>query len=225
LRRFLSRHDNESASVIVKRAILLTAVGAAAVVAFADDGATAPSRIVDRTLVCTPVQLGGGVRDLNVVTSPRNGPLLVGTVRAVSVGYIGVFSGAHVPDADLVVVRARTQERYQQQPQPPGVYANFRRCSRARATISLSPRGLPGPPVEFGTHGECGVRGRVLVRVRAVLQSPTSWLPAVAPYAGARKDVLSATIALRSERTRRPIALIQLGRSGTTRLWTSAGCS
>jgi hypothetical protein len=64
----------------------------------------------------------------------------------------------------------------------------------------------------------------VLVRVRAVLQSPTSWLPAVAPYAGARKDVLEATIAVRSERARRPIAFVQLGRAGTTKLWTSAGC-
>lgn len=208
-----------------RRSLLLAAAAVAAVVASAEVGASAPSRIVDRTLVCTPVQIGGGVRDLDVVTSPRNGPLLVGTVRAVSVGYIGVFSGAHVPDADLVVVRARTQERYQQQPQPPGVYANFRRCSRARATVPLSPRGLPGPATRFGTKGECSVRGRVLMRVRAVLQSPTSWLPAAAPYAGARKDVVEATIAIRSERTRRPIALIQLGRAGTTKLWTAPGCA
>jgi hypothetical protein len=211
--------------MIVKRLVPLGMAAVAAVVAPVQLDAATPTRIVDRTFVCTPYALYGGTRDLDVVTSPRNGPLLVGTVRAVSVGYIGVSSGAGVPSSDLVIVRARTQERFQQQPQAPGVYANAGRCSRVRTTVRLSPRGLPGPPVRFGTNGECAVRGRVLVRVRAVLQSPTSWLPAVPPYVGARKDVLEATVAVRSERTRRPIALIQLGRSGTTKLWTSPGCS
>jgi len=199
-------------------------VAVVAAVASAQVEAATPTRVVDRTLVCTPYALYGGVRDLDLVTSPRDGPLLVGTVRAVSVGYIGVSSGAGVPTSDLVIVRRRTQERFQQQPQAPGVYANVGRCSRARERVPLSSRGLPGPPVRFGTQEECGVRGRVLVRVRAVLQSPTSWLPAAPPYVGARKDVVEATLAVRSERTRRPIALIQLGREGTTKLWTSAGC-
>jgi hypothetical protein len=190
----------------------------------AEVGGGAPSRIVDRTLVCTPFALYGGMRDLDVITSPRGGPLLRGTVRAISVGYISVGSGPG-SSADLVVVRASPQERYQQQTQAPGVYANARRCSRTQMSVPLSPRGLAGPPVRYATSDDCGVRGRVLVRVRALLESPTSWLGSSGPYAGARKDVLEGTIAIRSERTRRPLALLQLDRSGKTKLWTSAECA
>jgi hypothetical protein len=192
--------------------------------ATAEVGGGAPSRIVDRTLVCTPFALSAGLRDVDVITSPRGGPLLRGTVRADSVGYIALGSGAG-SSADLVLVRARPQERYQQQPQAPGVYANTRRCSRAKASLPLSPRGLAGSPVKYASSDECGVRGRVLVRVRAVLESPTSWLGASGPYAGARKNVLEGMIAIRSERTRRPLAVLQLDRSGETKLWTSASCT
>jgi hypothetical protein len=185
----------------------------------------AASRIIDRTLVCTPFALYGGVRDLDVVASPRGDKLLRGTVYAISVGYIGVSSGPDASGSDLVIARSHTQERYQQQPQAPGVYVNARRCSRVRTMVPLSPRGLPGPPVRFSTEGKCSLRGRVLVRLRAALQSPTSWLPAAPPYVGARREVVEATVAVRRESTRRPIALIQLGRSGTTKLWTAPACS
>ena len=164
-------------------------------------------------------------RDLDVVASPRGDKFLRGTVYAISVGYIGVSSGPDASGSDLVIARSHTQERYQQQPQAPGVYVNARRCSRVRTMVPLSPRGLPGPPVRFSTEGKCSLLGRVLVRVRAVLQSPTSWLPAAPPYVGARRDVVEATVAVRRERTRRPLALIQLGRSGTTKLWTAPACS
>ena len=204
-------------------AIVVTFVALIAVAA-AELGAGAPSRIVDRTLVCTPFTLHGGLRDLDVITSPRGGPLLRGTVRAISVGYIAVGSGPG-SSADLVLVRASPQERYQQQTQAPGVYSNARRCSRTQASVPLSSRGLAGPPVRYATSDDCSVRGRVLVRVRAVLESPTSWLGTRGPYAGARKNVLEGTIAIRSERTRRPLALLQLDRSGKTKHWTAAACS
>jgi hypothetical protein len=191
----------------------------------AGTGAGAPARIIDRTFVCTPSASYGGAPNLDVVTSPRGGILLHGTVRAISVGYVGVSSGADVATSDLVIVRARTQERYQQQPQPPGVYVNAPRCSRVRTTVPLSPRGLPGPPVRFGTEGKCAVRGRVLVRVRTVLQAPTSWLPAEPPYAGARRNVVAAKVAIRSQRSHEPLGLIELDSAGKTKLWTSGACS
>jgi hypothetical protein len=187
-------------------------------------GSGAPARVVDRTFVCTPSALYGGVGDLDLISSPRDGPLLRGTVRAISTGYIGIGSGADAQASDLVTVRARTQERYQQEPQAPGVYMNARRCTRARSAIPLRPQGLPGPPVRFGSAPACPIRGRVLIRVRASLESPTSWLPSAPPYAGVRKNVVEATLAVRSERTRKPIGFIQLARSGTTKLWAAPGC-
>jgi hypothetical protein len=65
----------------------------------------------------------------------------------------------------------------------------------------------------------------VLVRVRATLESPTSWLPATPTSAGARKNVVEASIAVRTEGTDRPLGLIELNRSGETKLWTSSACS
>jgi hypothetical protein len=65
----------------------------------------------------------------------------------------------------------------------------------------------------------------VLVRLRAVLEAPTLWGRAARPYFGARRNVVEATIAIRSERNRRPIALLKLDRAGETRLWVSPTCS
>jgi hypothetical protein len=44
-------------------------------------------------------------------------------------------------------------------------------------------------------------------------------------YDGARRQVVEAAVAVRSERTGKPVAFVELGRAGKTRLWTSPGCS
>jgi hypothetical protein len=202
----------------------LLAAEATSALPTAEVGVSAPSRIVDRTFRCTPLPLAGGFRDLDVATAPRGGSLPRGTVRAVSSGYIGIGSGPDDFVADLVAVRARLQERALQRPLAPGVHARVRRCAGVRASVPLSPRGLPGPPVGYTTDGQCAVRGRVLVRVRATLQSPAFWRPVDRLFVGVRRNVIEAMVAVRSERTRRPIAFMVLGRSGTTRLWTSGAC-
>lgn len=71
----------------------------------------------------------------------------------------------------------------------------------------------------------CPIRGRILVRVRAVLQSPALWQGADRSYVGVRRNVVEAKIAVKSERTRKPISLIQLDRAGETRLWLSSDCT
>jgi hypothetical protein len=109
-------------------------------------------------------------------------------------------------------------------PFPPGAYADARRCAAARVSVPLSAKGLPGPPVRFDQEADCEVRGRILVRLRAVLEAPTPWRPAQAPYVGARRNVVEAKIAVRSDRTRRPLALLELDRAGKTRLWVSPAC-
>jgi hypothetical protein len=206
-----------------KHALLLLAATVTWVAA--TEAASTPPRIVDRTFRCTSAVLYGGVRQLDVTASPRGSLGAGGRSDDVSPGYISVGSGAArgVFD-DLVFARSRSETRRASTPFPPGVYADTRRCAAARASLPLSSKGLPGPPIRFDREADCEVRGRVLVRVRAVLEAPTAWQPATPPVAGARRNVLEATIAVRSERTRRPLALLKLDGAGATRLWLASGC-
>jgi hypothetical protein len=203
---------------------LLLVTGVTAVV-IAEGAVAAPSRIVDRTFRCTPAVLYGAVRQLDVTTSPRGSLGAGGRSDDVSPGYISVGSGAArgVFD-DLVFARARSETRHASTPLPPGVYVDARRCARARVRLPLSPKGLPGAPIRFDREADCEVRGRVLVRVRAVLDAPAAWQPASPPWAGTRRNVVEATIAVRSERTRRPLALLGLNDAGATRLWFASAC-
>jgi hypothetical protein len=218
----------------VRRARWLVPVALAAIAALSPQSTSgAPVRVVDRTFRCAPLPLVSGLRDLDVATAPRGATFTRGAVRATSTGYVGTGSGVEDFGSDLVSVRARSQTRYEQRPLPPGVsdvpfppgvYASLRRCVATRASVPLSPQGLAGAPVAYATEGECAVRGRVLVRVRAVLQSPAPWRRQDRQVVGARRNVVEAAIAVRNQRTRRPIAFMELGRSGTTKLWTSSAC-
>jgi hypothetical protein len=191
------------------------------------NGAESASRIIDRTFRCTPVALYGGVRELDIVAKPRGSPGgRGGLLSDLSGGYISAISGPQTrPGSELIQVSARPEPRWQNTTLPPGVYANLRRCRPARMRVPLSTKGLPGPPVEFAQDADCDVRGRVLVRVRAVLEAPTAWSRKEQPYFGARRNVVEARIAVRTERTRRPIGLVEVNAAGDTRLWASSGCS
>ena len=214
---------------MVRRILWLTATTVAAVAAMpAERGGGAPSRVVDRTLVCTLVAPLGGARDLDVSASP---PIVDEfhnyTVPAqIGVGSGLVLAGSVANSSNRVFVRARLDQlEGVGRSVPPGVYASTRSCSATRAAVPLSSRGLPGPPVEFGKGVECEIRGRVLVRVRAVLQSSAAWRRVQGGYAGAREGVVEAALAVRTQRGRHPVAFIQLGRTGKTKLWTVGSCS
>jgi hypothetical protein len=197
-------------------------------VAAAVPGEGAPSRVVDRTFRCAVAPLYGGIRELDVTAKPKGSLGNGGRSDDVSPGYVSVGSGpASGAFDDLVFARTRLEERgvAPGDPFPPGVYVDVRRCGAVRISVPLSAKGFPGPPVRFDTDADCEIRGRVLVRLRAVLEGPTLWGRAARPYFGARRNVVEATIAIRSERTRRPIALLALDSAGETRLWVSSTCS
>ena len=68
-------------------------------------------------------------------------------------------------------------------------------------------------------------RGRVIIRVRATLELNVSWqAPVIDAFDGAQSDVLKAAVAIRSERTGKPLAYMELERSGKTKLWYSPPC-
>lgn len=186
-------------------------------------GSSAPSRIVDRTFVCTPIAYGGA-RDLDVWASPlRSDSRWVWKFQA----HLVVRTGTTLPDTDLVYVRARAQGGIGQSwpfPGPAGVFANERRCSPSRARIPLSPTSLPGPPTRWYTTATCQLHGRVVVRVRALLAAPTEWRPTRGAFAGARKSVEEASLAVRSERTGAPLAFMEVDESGRTRFWGAPLC-
>lgn len=191
----------------------------------AEVGAPAASRIIDRTFRCTPVALGDGLREIDVVAAPLGATEYVsGPSPSPSPGALGVSSGGFSPTSELVSARAAAWERFRNRRVPEGIYVSHGRCSSTRDSVRLSPTGLPGPPVPWWERKSCLVRGRVLVRVRAVLQAPATWQRIDATYVGARRSVVEAALAIRSERGK-PIAFVELGPAGKTRLWTSSGCS
>ncbi len=198
----------------------LIAVTCVVALASIGSGTSAPSRTVDRTFVCTPL-LAGGARELDLWASPpRDDPW---TIPA----YLVARTGTTLPSEDLVYVRARTQGKIGWTSPfsgPGGVYAHSRRCSPARASVALSSKGLPGTPTGWYSPVSCTLRGRVLVRVRALLSAPAGWGRAGPLFQGARKDVLEASLAIRSERTGEPLAFMTLNRAGETRLWSSSRC-
>jgi hypothetical protein len=183
-------------------------------------------RVIDRRLTCNLVSPLGSTRDLDVIASPP----YVDRFRNFSIpAFLGSSSGrvlaGPVSDrANLVFVRARPHNVFGRN-LPPGVYANMTSCSATGKAIALSSRGLPGPPVQFEQVAECELRGRVLIRVRASLQTSAAWRPIQEGYVGAQANVREAKLAVRSERTGRALAFMELGAAGKTRSWVSRGCS
>jgi hypothetical protein len=184
------------------------------------------SRIIDRTFRCTPVALGAGLRDLDVEAVPIRAREDYNPSQSPSPGFIGVATGSWDAGSELVSIRARGWQRFETTYSAQGVYASIKRCAASRVSLPLSARGLSGPSIQWAEHGTCLVRGRVLVRVRVTLQSPAWWLIDTSfANVGARSNVVVGALAMRSERTGKPIAYMELDRAGKTRLWLSPNCS
>ncbi|MEX2210663.1 MAG: hypothetical protein WD689_02730 [Gaiellaceae bacterium] len=175
--------------------------------------------VVDRTFVCTPAY--GRV---NVVASPR-GSGASDLYVVDSAGYVRVSSGPGSFAADLVAA-ARPGMRSWVKRFPGAVYASSRRCTSVSASVPLSRAGLPGPALEWWTRWRCRVRGRVLIRVRAVVEATSSWGPIPGTsYTGTRGTLREASMVVRDEVSRRPLAFVELDRAGKTSTWTSTGAN
>lgn len=200
------------------------AIPLALVVAMVASGSTATGAtvaVIDRTFACNPSY---DVAHLTV--SPRGTPQTGGTVSS---GYARLTSGAGGdPLADLVAF-ARPGPRNPGTRFPAAVYASVRRCAEIRAPIPLSRAGLPGPPVAFPSVAECMVRRKMIARVRAVLATPAPWRRLGGQfrrtYVGVAGRVVSAELALRDQRTGKPLAFVTMNSSGQTKLWSSFQCS
>lgn len=210
-----------------RRAVRVLAIGltcACALVAVGS-GTPAPSRIVDRTFVCNPIAYGG-VSDIDVKAGPHEPPDRFGYATA---AHLIVRTGTTLPAGDLVFVRAQAQERTggwaPPFPGPAGVYAHAQRCKPTRSKVELSADGFAGPPLRFESDLTCGIRGSVVVRVRARLAAAADWRRAYEPFlVGARGGVDEAWLAVRAARSGASLAYMTVDRAGT-RLWASPRCS
>jgi hypothetical protein len=190
-----------------------------AVVASLFIAATAQATL-DKTFVCSP-QFG----DLDVLASPR-GDHAFATARTTSSGYLGLNTGSIGGRASLVHVRARREKSGipNVAAQPEGIYAGAGRCFLSRKTVPLTSRGLAGPPVVWAKDYTCLVKGRLVVRVRAEVAT-TGWRRVDGNFFGVRTNVFTAQLAVRSERTGKPIAFGTMDAAGRTKLWVARGCS
>ena len=184
----------------------------------------AASRVIDLTFGCTPAVLSGRLRVSDVTAVPIRAAEPGIPFQQRSPGFIGVASGGWGPGSELVSIRARGWQRFATVYSDEGVYASIKRCSWSRISLPLTAKGLPGPPVRWAEQVTCAARGRILIRVRATLQSPSPWQPLSDSYDGAPRNVVEAALAVRSERTGKPIAYMEFGRDRKTKLWYSPTC-
>jgi hypothetical protein len=202
----------------VRGAAVLAAVAALALAAYAQ--ARPATAVLDKTLICTLEY-----NDVNLLASPR-GDLAFATAQMISSGFLGVSSADTDHLSHLVAVRARDERSTVGSSRgPQGVYARARRCFLSRKSVPLSSAGLPGPPVVWKKDYSCTVRGRIVVRVRAVLAASASWRRVDDQHFGVRANIVSAKLAVRSEKTGKPLAFSTLDSAGKTKLWVANRCS
>ena len=173
---------------------------------------------LDRTFVCTP-QDG----DVDVMASPR-GDYAFATARTISSGYLGLNTGFLGGRANLVHVRARREKSDAGAAAvPEGVYAGAGRCFLSRKTAALTSRGLAGPPVVWAKDYTCTVKGRLVVRIRGHVAT-SGWYRTDDAFFGVRTNVFTGQLAVRSERTGKPLAFGTMDAAGKTKLWVASSC-
>lgn len=174
--------------------LALLVVSVAAGVARSSSASPSASRIIDRTFSCSVERLVGGYPDRYVVQAVR-----IGISRATKTypGSVGL-SDRGADESLAAFRRGPTAGQL-----TGGIWVNARRCAPARASVPLSPQGLPSRPSRYGRF-ECSGFGRILVRVRARATRPASWLQRQGLFmvTGTLRD---ATLAVRTLPTRRPV--------------------
>ena len=179
-------------------AIVLLVVGSPLVARGRSGSAFAGNNVVrtveDTTVVCTLPQLHGMSAVVLSYTANYTG----------SNGYpasLGAYSGATTSPSLVYVLSAPSGV------QTKGVFVDRKRCARTRVSVPLTHPGLPGPPDQLHTF-TCLARGRLLIRARAVWD----------------RRGLTASVAVRSYATRKPVAFGFIDRSGLGGLYTSRAC-
>lgn len=211
------------------RLVLLTLVCTCCAAASAAAGST-PAReaagtlsTLDRTFSCRPDALAPGVRELDALAIPAGSSWTGARQERPSPGYLSLNTGGWKPGAELVAVRAKVWQRFGAAT-PPGVFTLSASCRAARGAVPLEPKGLDGP-TRWAESVSCLLPGRVIVRVRATLQSAAPWQRASQSQFGASRNVVAATLSVRKEKARTPFVVLKLDAKGRTTMWSSPDCN
>jgi hypothetical protein len=193
------------------------------------------SRVIDRTVLCA-TDPAGGIYEIEIRTNegfrsgrgawekPATGALTTGSTgsaaQALDNSLAWVIAGRPKPKA-TVIPDPFTGFTY-----PIRTWGNVAmsvRCRPSRVRVPLTTAGLEGGrPGQLGEQFDCPTPRRVLVRTRAVLQSPTT-LTRHRQFLVARTPVLEGYLAVRTE-SGRPIAYAETFASGKARLFTAPRC-
>jgi hypothetical protein len=163
------------------------------------------TKVLDKTIVCANDDGVVTVGSAQKTTNHRGG---VAADDAVSMS----APGATADLTNFPFAAADTDQ---------GAFVNTKRCKPTTIRVALTRKGLPGPPVVFGSAARCAVGTRLVLRLRYT-HVPG---PAPARYAvGGR--LISAFLAVRTYRTSKPLAFARLTANGnTSQLYSASSCS
>lgn len=155
-------------------------------------------RVDDRVVVCS-TRVAAGTQRFYVYFKPWQAP---SDATRESAATASVFTGS-IPDVTSLVVVTAGPKAF-----ATSARVDSRLCRPQRAILSLTPRGLPPPPVRFDQRIRCSLGGRLLVRTRVVSEG---------------RRVTRAEIAVRME-SGIPIAYARINRDGYGVFYPSPRC-
>jgi hypothetical protein len=195
----------------------------------------APARMIDRTFACAP-QLVGGVRKVHPRAHRGTGrhgatwdrPAVAAletnasgsAATAIEDELAWVTAGRPSSEATVVTTLVGSTFPFRDWGT---VAVSAKRCQTSTARVALSRTGLRGGATgPFDDRWDCGTGRRVLLRVRAVLASP-SRLSSYRGYLRTTTPVRSAELAARTESGKR-LVYAQVFESGKSLQFTSPSC-
>lgn len=197
--------------------------------------AAATTSIIDRTMLCSTLAIGGGLYQFEVraqegvretrtawkslaFAAARSGHITIGPARLEnSLAWAGAGQASQTTSLDH-------ETRWPYTVKTHGTLAlNQKLCSRSSARVRLTPKGLDGgPPGQLGTEYDCPAPRRVLVRLRATLRTSEP-IYRDRHFVKTRATLESAYLAIRT-RSGKPLAFAAVFASGKARLFTAASC-
>jgi hypothetical protein len=220
---------------VIRRLGLLSVVLTTGLLAASGLSAAPSARVIDRTMLCSSLPIGGGLYQFEVraqegirehgrtwktlaFAAARSGHVTIGPAKLENAL---AWAGAGSVSADTSL------EHDTRWPYPARTYGtlalNQRLCSRSSARVRLTARGLEGgPPGPFGEEYDCPAPRRVLVRLRATVRTGEP-IYRDRHFVKTRAVLQSAYLAIRT-RSGKQLAFAAVFESGKARLFTAASC-
>jgi hypothetical protein len=191
-----------------------------AVLALATAAAAQPVQtftVIDRTMVCTTAFEGGvpdRLRSLSIGAGRELGQgsgesgawIALGTGKTGSLVYVAADDASSGPGPWLQITR--------------------RRCTTVKTPLRPAHEERTAATIEFSARCKLlDAPPRVLVRLRASMQSRTRWSVYKREYLVARGNPLEASVTVRSYPARKPLLFASFARDGSARFFRTPRCT